>query len=182
MVGKRPDGRVAIANSVLMLPFLLYLRGTWHALRLASRERPYDELYPDVLIGRRLLKHELPEHVTHVLDLTCEFPASLPRRDAINYLSFPVLDAMAPSPAELADLTKLLRGIPPDGVLYVHCANGHGRTGLTAAMIVMLRESTFDAKAAFAQVKERRNRVGLSATQQQSLRQAAEILQADAQP
>lgn len=126
-----------------------------------------------------MLKHELPQNITHVLDLTCEFPASLPRREGINYLSFPVLDAMVPSGKELADLTKLLRGLPTDGVLYVHCANGHGRTGLTAAMLVMLRESAFDAQAAFAQVKARRNGVGLSAAQKRSLQQAAELLRAE---
>src|SRR6478735_4372565 len=88
--GKSRSGQLALINQIVLFPFLAYLWLVWHAIRLFSREAAFTPLSDNVLIGRRLLSHELPENIDHVIDLTCELdePAAL---RSLNYHSFQIL-------------------------------------------------------------------------------------------
>ena len=127
--GKRPDGNLSAGRSLLLAPFLVYLTLVWHLVRCLSREPAFNQLTENVFIGRRLLSHERPSHFDHIVDLTCEFNEPRELRSS-GYLSFPTLDGHLTLPNVL--LQRVAQIAELDGNIYVHCAQGHGRTATFA--------------------------------------------------
>lgn len=156
--GKRPDGTLAASRVLLLLPFLGLLWGVWHVARKLSREPPINELSPRLRLARRLLADELPADVALIIDLTAEFGASITR---YNYQSLPILDGGVP---DRAHLRRVLDAVPRDGVTLIHCAQGHGRTALFAACILIDREG-LTAEAATTAVLAVRPLARMSRTQ-----------------
>ena len=167
--GKRPDGSMNPFSVLLLLPYLACLWIIWHCLRIVQRENPFDRLDDRLVIGRRLLGPELPAHVDNVVDLTCEFPepGSVARR--VNYLSFPILDA---SVCPIPDLQRLVRKIDSlPGTTLVHCAQGHGRTGMVTAALLMSRDEHLTAGAAITQIQAVRPKLDCNREQMAALEQ-----------
>lgn len=174
--GKRLDGSMAFASVTLLLPYLLFVWAVWHIIRCVSREPHCNRLADGITIGRRLLSHELPPEVDTVVDLTCEFPEPAALRAVPQYISFPLLDAGTLSPDSLADFSRRLAGI--DGSLFIHCAQGHGRAGLIAALLLIARGLATDGDDALRQIQMSRPSVHLNRIQTSTLNAAAGRLQA----
>jgi hypothetical protein len=164
--GKRPDGSRSPAARLLLLPYTGLLVPVWHLWRLADRQPSHHELVPGVLIGRRLLPDEYPEPVGTILDLTCEFRATTPGNGVI-YRSLPVLDGNVPREEDLRAMLDSLASLPAP--VYIHCANGHGRTGLFAAALLLRRGEAKDPDHAVRAARERRPRIRLNRTQRRAL-------------
>lgn len=164
--GKTRFGRLAAGPRLLMLPYLGVQLLVWHLLRFVRRVPAFHRLSDQVLIGRRLLGHERPDGVDHVVDLTCEFdePKQL---CAGSYFNFPILDGMAPTAARLRQWVSEVQSLT--GVIYIHCAEGHGRTGLFAAALLLENGVAANAEQAIAQVTTCRAKVRLSAAQRRVL-------------
>lgn len=164
--GKSRSGQLAPTNQIFLLPFLVYSWSVWHALRLLSREAAFTQLTDNVLIGRRLLSHELPENIDHIIDLTCEFdePAAL---RSLNYHSFQILDALAPTPGELNHWARTALNLP--GKIYVHCAQGHGRTGMFAAAMLLQSGKSTTVDDAMRFMKSKRPLIRLNRVQIETL-------------
>ncbi|WP_164021805.1 tyrosine-protein phosphatase [Pyxidicoccus trucidator] len=174
--GKQPDGRMRPEALLVLLPYLLLTWGTWHLARKLSREPPHAEVVPGLRVGRRLLSGELPPGTGAVLDLTSEFIEPRGIRTACRYVSLPILDAstlpvdrVAPVLRELATLRE---------PLYVHCAQGHGRTGMLAAALLLARGEAPDARTALTLVQRARPGVRLSPAQEHALEELASALRA----
>merc|ERR1712005_24211 len=92
----------------------------------------YEEFY----IARYPLE-AIPPDVETVVDLTMEFPRSFRTRRASNYFVLPALDVCL-APAE--DILNVAREVNElrDGKVFVHCANGHGRSALFVALIMLM--------------------------------------------
>jgi len=131
--GKRIDGTLPFWSWLLYLPLFVYTSCVWHVLRALSREKRCAVVTPDLKVGRRLLPHEVDRPVANYVDLTAEFQEPLRIRKAISYTAFPILDGAAPPCRELVDAVDRLR----PGPTFVHCARGHGRTGLFAAAVLL---------------------------------------------
>ncbi len=133
LFGKRADGALPLWSWLVFLPLLAYTAVVWHLLRLFIREPPRNEITENLVIGRRLLTFELDDAFDNFVDLTAEFsePASIRRSPA--YRSFPILDGAAPTPEALRAAVASLR----PGRTYIHCAQGHGRTGLVALAVLL---------------------------------------------
>jgi len=168
--GKRADGTMA-AWSIILLPYLLCVWVIWRLWRLTWRREPYQELTAGIIIGRRLFPSEYPEAVDCVLDLTCEFAEFKPVRCATDYRCFPILDGHVPKSSELVALIGRLDGVP--GTLYVHCAEGHGRTGLVAAAILLARGLATEPDEAIRMVRARRPGVKLKKRQREMVAEVA---------
>ena len=176
--GKLPDGSMAFASVAILLPYLLYLWAVWHIIRLVSREPAYNTLVDSVLIGRRLLAAELPAGTQTVVDLTSEFPEPSALRSVSNYVAAPMLDASVLPPQSLADLaSKIATAETP---LYIHCAQGHGRTGLVAALYLLARGDADNPDTAIEMIKSSRPLVGLNGVQRASLLAASKLLPSSA--
>jgi hypothetical protein len=172
--GKRPAGTLALGSTILLLPYLLCVWGTWRLARLLTSRRPFDELTAGIIIGRRLFPSEYPPGVDHVLDLTCEFPEFDGVRRVKHYRCFPILDGHVPKLSELVGLTGRINEI--EGTLYIHCAEGYGRTGLVSATILLARGLAADPHEALRIVQARRPGVALNGRQRRMLAEAAEAL------
>jgi protein-tyrosine phosphatase len=105
--------------------------------------------------------------VDAVLDLTAELhaPSSIVRQKA--YRCLPILDTRVPSKSELIAEVRRLQA--HDGTTFVHCAQGHGRTGLVACALLIAEGQATTADEALARARQRRPRVRLSDVQRRLL-------------
>jgi len=135
--GKHPDGTIATWGYVVFLPLLLLTNAVWHILRLVVREPARNAVNETLVVGRRLLPSELngAAEFDQYVDLTAEFSEPGPIRRSNGYLSFPILDGAAPAPEEL---WRVVTSLGP-GRTFVHCAQGHGRTGMFALAVLLHR-------------------------------------------
>jgi hypothetical protein len=131
--GKRPDGTLPLWSWLLFLPLLIYTTVVWHFVRLFSREAARNEVTERLVVGRRLLPFELEGEFDNIVDLTAEFSEPPTIRSSPAYRSFPILDGAAPTPEALGVAVASLR----PGRTFVHCAQGHGRTGLFALAVLL---------------------------------------------
>jgi protein-tyrosine phosphatase len=168
--GKRLDGRMTTSSLIVLFPYLAYLWSVWHVLRIVSREDCQNRLADNLTIGRRMLANEMPEYIEVVVDLTCEFFEPKPIRTSREYLSFPLLDGVAPSPESIV---RIARQLSEDGRhIFIHCAQGHGRTGLVAAALIVIRGTAADPGAAIELLQSARPQVRLSRGQMSCLERA----------
>ncbi|HLP77958.1 MAG TPA: hypothetical protein VK327_13690, partial [Candidatus Paceibacterota bacterium] len=101
--------------------------------RLISREAAHNVVNDSLVVGRRLLPGELSGEFANYIDLTAEFTEPPSIRAAAGYLSFPILDGSAPDSKALREFVDRLR----PGRTFIHCAQGHGRTGLFALAVLL---------------------------------------------
>jgi len=165
--GKRSDGSLEPFSTAALLPYLLYTWSLWHIWRLCTREAPYHELYDGVKIGRRLLPHEFPEDVAEVFDLTSEFPEPVPIRGRVSYRCYPTLDARPLEPAALLQAAQHV--LNATNGAYIHCANGHGRTGILAGTVLLLGGRSETVEDAVEYIRTCRPGVALNTHQSASL-------------
>ena len=131
--GKRPNGTLPAWSWLVFLPLLAYTSLVWHLVRLLSREPARQAVNERLVIGRRQLARELEGAFDNYVDLTAEFGTPHAIGRAPGYVSFPVLDGAAPTPEALRDAVRRLR----PGRTFVHCAQGHGRTGLFTLAVLL---------------------------------------------
>ncbi len=134
--GKQPTGLLSPTRTLMLAPFHVYVILVWHAVRHLSREPAWNRLTESLYIGRRLLSNERAEEFDHIVDLTCEFNEPAAMRES-GYISFPTLDGHTPSREELLRRVSLVADL--EGTVYIHCAQGHGRTA-TLAVAYLLHE------------------------------------------
>jgi protein-tyrosine phosphatase len=137
LFGKRSDGTMAWHSVVILLPYLLLTCITWHGVRLLSREDCCNEVVPGLFVGRRPLAGEIPQEVRLIVDLTAEFPERRAVREGRDYIVAPMLDTGVAVESEFAVLVQQIAVFP--GPVYIHCAQGHGRTGTVAAAVLLGR-------------------------------------------
>jgi Swiss Army Knife protein, DSP-PTPase phosphatase domain len=131
--GKRADGTLPLWSWLAFLPLLIYTTVVWHLIRLFSREPARNAVTDQLVVGRRLLAFELEGEFDNFVDLTAEFPEPSSIRRIPSYRSFPILDGSAPTAETLRAAVASLR----PGRTFIHCAQGHGRTGLFALAVLL---------------------------------------------
>jgi protein-tyrosine phosphatase len=117
----------------VFLPLLVYTTVVWHLIRLLSREPAHNAVTEQLVVGRRLLTFERAGEFANFVDLTAEFSEPSFIRSSPSYRSFPILDGGAPTPEALRAAVASLR----PGRTFIHCAQGHGRTGLFALAVLL---------------------------------------------
>ncbi|MEM7249367.1 MAG: hypothetical protein AAF533_28900 [Acidobacteriota bacterium] len=162
--GKRSDGSLPLWSRLVFLPYIVFTWLTWKLTCTLSRENPHDRL-GDLILSRRLESHELPDGVTTVVDLTSELAEPRALREVEHYVALPTLDAGVPDPAAL---TRALEAVGP-GTTLIHCAQGHGRTGLFAIALLVRRGQVADVESGLLALKEVRPGVGLQRHQRRFL-------------
>lgn len=144
LFGKRPQGDLPFWSLLVFLPLHAYTNLIWQAMRYLSKEPPISMITDQLLIGRRLVEGELPSGVNLIVDLTSEFSESRSLVRSARYLSFPILDGSTPDPAVFRGF---LRSLPME-CCFIHCAQGHGRTGLFACAYLIERGIAQDVDSA----------------------------------
>lgn len=131
--GKRPDGTLPLWSWLVFLPLFACTMAVWHLQRICSHEPARNAINGQLMVGRRLLASEFEEGFDNFVDLTTEFAEPSPIRRSPSYRNFPILDGAAPSPEALR---AAVAGLRP-GRTFIHCAQGHGRTGLFALAVLL---------------------------------------------
>lgn len=165
--GKRSDGRIPIWSRLVHLPFMLCSEAVWHLVRVLSRENPIDEVLEDLVLGRRLRAAELPSDISNYVDLTAETEDPAVIRKSEAYLAFPILDAGVPDRHALKEVVSGLR----PGKTFIHCAQGHGRTGLFALALLAERGKIASFEEGVQKLKAVRPGVGLNRSQEAFMRE-----------
>lgn len=163
--GKIADGRMRWWSVLILLPFLLLTWGTWSLRRLLVTAPAVHQVKPGLYLSRRLLPGELPAEVRVVVDLTAEFPEPRGIRERVRYHACPCLDALVPGEAQLRALIDQLRSEPEP--LLIHCANGHGRSAMVVAAVLIARGEFQNQEEAEEFLKQCRPGVGLTPAQRQ---------------
>jgi len=142
-VFRKENGGLPLSTKLLLGPVVA---GQWLSLEYYRRKcRPWDEVVPGVLIGRRLGDQEAVDvGATAVLDLTCEFPEARPFLVAA-YCNIPILDLTAPTPQQLRDAVVFITEHVRNGKVYIHCKIGYSRS---AAVVGAYLLSSGKAKTA----------------------------------
>ena len=135
-----------------MLPYVIYVSAVWHVLRLFSREPRFNSLGDGLVLSRRLLAHELPENISSVVDLTCEFTEPIDQWNIRSYICYPMLDASTATADEVRQLATDILQMPKP--ILIHCSQGHGRTGLVASAVMLVSGQAQTASDAIAMVQE----------------------------
>ena len=161
--GKGRDGRIPLPLKLLNLPYLVYTWAVWHLCRLLSREASFNQIDDELVIGRRLLAKEAPEGFDHYVDLTAEFEEPAAIRARPSYRCLPILDASVPSLSELKSVVENAAA----GRAFVHCAQGHGRTGLFALALLLHRKRVQTIEEGIGLLQSFRPAVRLNRTQVQ---------------
>lgn len=163
--GKGANGKRSWVATFALFPYLLLALATWHLVRLVSKEPAVNRMDSNLILSRRLLSDELPADIKTVVDLTCEFTD--PAFACENYHCFPMLDASCPNVHELNELAHRILTLPRP--LLIHCAQGHGRTGLVAAAVLLASGEASTSAEALALVKTVRPGIELNCSQQMTL-------------
>ena len=160
--GKHPSGTLPLWSWVLLLPYLVFTWGIWKLKRKVSKEALYDEVAPGLWVGRRVLGPELPEGARVLVDVTCEFEEPRSALARCEYRCLPTLNYSVPTPADLAALVEDLAR--REGV-YIHCAQGHGRSATVAAALLLRRGLLATPEEAVATVVRARPKTHLEPCQ-----------------
>ena len=164
---KRRSGILNPVTFIILMPFIELNTMVWHMSRILSKENPYDKLDERLYIGRRLLNREVPDYFKNIIDLTSEFnePKSLRSK---NYINIPLLDASVPNPENF--IKTISQTQKNDGITYIHCAQGHGRTGLASATWLMLLDSTLSPEEAILKIQAIRPKLDINMVQKHYLK------------
>ena len=101
------------------------------------------------------------------LDLTCEFTESIAKWPSVSYLGFPMLDGSGATAEQLRTLAAEITKMPSP--VLIHCAQGHGRTGLVAAAVLLASGKAQTAEEAIAMIQSVRPGVELNRMQRSLL-------------
>lgn len=167
--GKRFGGSRSKLGTLLVLPYVIYVSVVWNLLRLFLREPKFNKLDDDFILSRRLLAHELPENVSSVVDLTCEFTEPITLWNVRTYYCFPMLDASSGTVDDIRHLATEILQMPKP--VLIHCAQGHGRTGLVASAVLLVSGRVKTASEAVAMVQAARPGIELNRKQYEILEQ-----------
>ncbi|MHB8994595.1 MAG: phosphatase domain-containing protein [Armatimonadota bacterium] len=169
--GKRADGSLPLWSWVALLPYLAFTWSIWKLKRKISKEPFYNEVAPGLWVGRRVLGGELPEGVLVLVDVTCEFAEPSSALGRCEYRSLPTLNYSVPERGALVALVEELAN--RDGV-YIHCAQGHGRSATLVAALLMRRGTARTPAEAVGMVTAVRPKVHLEPCQQEFLNRLAD--------
>ena len=168
---KRPDGTLPLPVYLLFWPYLALHTLSMGFWAVIARERAYDQITPNLYLGRRLLAGDrVPKQgFAAVLDLTCEYPERADLRRCA-YLCLPVLDSRAPTVDQIAEGLRFIRQHVSAGPVLVHCALGHGRSATVVAAYLLATGEAADEITAEQIMKARRPDVHLTSIQRAAVR------------
>lgn len=135
---RKAHGRIPLAARLVLGPYLggLFVSRLWYW----RAGRPYHEVAPEVILGRRLgeqaARAAIGEGVTAVLDLTAEHAAA-PAIRGLPYLNVQVLDLTVPTVQQLREAVAFIREHAGRGVVFVYCGLGYSRSAAAVAAYLL---------------------------------------------
>jgi 1-acyl-sn-glycerol-3-phosphate acyltransferase/membrane-associated phospholipid phosphatase len=171
-VFRKSTGRITASAWMFLWPCLL---GHWLSHIYYRRHcRPYDELLPNVWIGRRLDAREaamaVERGVAAILDLSAELDEVTAFR-RLRYKGLPILDLTAPTMDQLDEGVRFIRAHTRRGIVYVHCKIGYSRTAAVAAAYLLATGIVRTADEALARLRRVRPSIVVRPEAERAIRQ-----------
>lgn len=143
---------------------------TWH-----------EQVAPDMYVGRFCMDYdkEFPKDATVVIDLTAEFGQNEEVLKDRQYFLLPALDCTMPPADELLNLARTLSNLKGKQMMYIHCANGHGRSSSLAAVIMLVRGTVVNWQDAFETMRQYRPLINIQPAQERVLDRCQAMLSID---
>jgi len=158
--GKSLDGRQNILLRLLHFPSFVFNRITWKIGRTSKPDDVWNEIVPNVFLGRRLTSRaQLPANTSLVVDLTAEYLEADDILTGVDYKCIPTLDGSALVCSNFAQVLDYVSD--KRAVTYVHCAVGHGRAAMFVACLLIKTGVCRNVKEAEFLIKAHRPRVHL---------------------
>jgi len=173
-MGKREDGTIRRLCLLYLLPYGTCTWFFWWVTGKLEREPPYAEVSPKLFVGRRVSIGEIPEEIEVIVDMTCEFSEPKAIREKYKYYCLPTLDGYVPKREALEVLAR--RVASSEETIYVHCAEGHGRSAMFAAAVLIYRGVAEDLQHAVRLMKRVRPTIMLSVSQRELVRSLCQPL------
>ncbi|THU53832.1 hypothetical protein C4D60_Mb10t18570 [Musa balbisiana] len=170
LLGKRSDGSFPLWAKFIFGPYLVSVRLYAVLKRLKRRESLYNEVSENLYVGGwPTSPSQMPPGDPVVIDCTCELPkGSFINKDA--YFCIPLWDSRSPSPAQIESAARwACQKRAEKKPIYIHCANGHGRSVcVMCALLVELgvAESWKDAEK---MIREKRPFIRMNAHHRKNL-------------
>jgi uridine kinase/protein-tyrosine phosphatase len=168
VMGKSPLGDFSWWSHVALLPFRLFVLGGWYLGRLIQPGKSGHEIVPGLWLGRRVSLAELPPDTRLVIDLTSEMscPRGIRGDGVRRYVCVPALDRGVPDDTAARAAIDAADQVARDGgIVYIHCAQGFGRSASLVAAILVRRGEASDVDDAVAKLQSLRPGVKLNAEQ-----------------
>ncbi|WP_455823188.1 phosphatase PAP2/dual specificity phosphatase family protein [Pseudomonas graminis] len=160
---KRADGRLTPAARWLYAPYTVC---AWINSRLWTRKHPQPDLIVDnVWLGRIPTTNE-QNSFKAIVDLCAELPINPQGR---AYYAVPVLDLIAPSPAECLQAAEAIERLRLSGPLLVCCALGYSRSATAVAAWLLHSGRAVTVDAALAIIRTARADVVLHPAHREAL-------------
>jgi len=105
-----------------------------------------------------------------VVDLTSEFTESTTLPTVPHSVLIDILDGGTLPPAKLAEYARELKTLPRP--IYIRCAQGHGRTALMAALLLITLGTERNQDDALQQIKQIRPRTAFDTAQRRGMNAA----------
>ncbi len=186
VIRKNPEtGQISLFSKLLWAPFL---GGHWAVFlarhRVWHRRRPaFHRICRNLYLGRfpSNPQTDLPPKTSVVVDLTLEFsePPSMMNAKT-TYLNCPSLDNHIATVDALCDTARLALQLWHQGeVVFVHCANGKGRSGSMVVLLLVLNRTCETIEEAIAFAKARRPQVRVHGLQLGRIKEALSNLESE---
>ena len=152
---KNIQGQIPLKNKLILWPIHIINSVVFKLWESLTRESPYSEISKDVFLGKKLSNQEAVKFLSEigdrklfVLDLTSELSENMILYKSSFYKNIPVLDASIPTMKALEEGSNFIKEASGNGVVYVHCAQGHGRSALFIAAYLLLAKQALNPKDA----------------------------------
>ena len=176
LLGKsQVSGKLSPISIFIFLPYLFGAFVFWRIKHLWKGEHVCDKVAHGIWVGRYPLHLSVDDPrfaeqpLKIVVDLTGEFPTRRAFHGRTTYLCAPSLDGLLADPRVLLDTARAVitsYDAERNHSVYVHCANGHGRSGLFAGILMVMRGDCSSLEEARVLMKSRRSVIGWQPHQQ----------------
>eukprot|EP01029_Cantina_marsupialis_P029704 TRINITY_DN782031_c0_g1_i1.p1 TRINITY_DN782031_c0_g1~~TRINITY_DN782031_c0_g1_i1.p1 ORF type:complete len:348 (+),score=77.80 TRINITY_DN782031_c0_g1_i1:31-1044(+) len=165
------NGKIFLPSLIFLLPYFIIIWSFWWLRHTISNEDPYNMIIENLIVGRFPKKYpsEFPEEkVGIIVDLTGEMYARSCVKEGRQYFCLPSFDMQMPEPEEFFRVAKIVTDYQDD-LVYIHCANGHGRSSSFCAVVMVMRGFCDTIDEAFEMIKKHRPAVGIRQPQKDML-------------
>lgn len=175
---KTACGRVPCFVWIWLGSWLALYRATWllkqvfifYGCGCKRNDRKFDLIAPKLILGR--LTWDLPyvadaPQVDMVIDLTCEWSEPWVLKSVGQYIAVPVVDTTRPTLEQTMFAAQAAvdhRRNSEAGSVYIHCANGYGRSAAIAAAVLLLDGTCSSPEESAKMLKLARPVVSLGST------------------
>ena len=152
---KDVDGRMSLATRLLLAP---YLMAAFVNSRSWTRREPKPvAVAHGVWLGRMPVRREAAAFTT-VVDLCAELPGAT---TPAAWTCIPMLDLVAPQPAQLRDAAAIIDRGRPAGQVLVCCAVGYSRSAATVATWLVASHAATSVSEAIQRIRLVRPRIAI---------------------